>query len=55
VLKRESLRKAIETSVPSAFRELNLKAYDRGFDYGLEHLQTGALKVEELETELVRE
>ena len=55
VLTRESLRKAIETSVPSAFRELNLKAYDRGFDYGLEHLQAGALKLEELETELVRE
>jgi 2-oxoglutarate ferredoxin oxidoreductase subunit gamma len=55
VLTRESLRKAIETSVPGAFRELNLKAYDRGFDYGLERLQTGALKLEQLETELVRE
>ena len=54
---RDSLRKAIESSVPSAFRELNAKAYDRGFDYGLEHLKTGALSMRELEAaeELVRE
>jgi 2-oxoglutarate ferredoxin oxidoreductase subunit gamma len=55
LLQRDSLRKAIEMSVPSAFRELNLKAYDRGFDYGLEHLKNGALTTAELEGELVRE
>ncbi len=55
LLQRDSLRKAIEMSVPSAFRELNLKAYDRGFDYGLEHLKNGALTSAELEGELVRE
>jgi 2-oxoglutarate ferredoxin oxidoreductase subunit gamma len=55
LLQRDSLRQAIETSVPSAFREINLKAYDRGFDYGLEHLKNGALTPSELEAELVRE
>jgi 2-oxoglutarate ferredoxin oxidoreductase subunit gamma len=38
LLNREALRKAVEESVPTAFRELNLQAFDRGFDYGLEHL-----------------
>jgi 2-oxoglutarate ferredoxin oxidoreductase subunit gamma len=55
LLERESLRQAVESSVPSAFREINLKAYDRGFDYGLEHLKNGALSAAELEVELVRE
>lgn len=55
LLQRDSLRKAVESSVPAAFRELNLKAYDRGFDYGLEHLESGALKLEELEAEVVPE
>lgn len=30
-----SVRKAVADSVPEAFRELNLKAYDRGFEYGV--------------------
>ncbi len=34
LLDPESLRKAIADSVPSSFRELNLRAFDRGFDYG---------------------
>jgi len=55
LLERDSLRKAIETSVPGAFREVNLKAYDRGFDYGLQHVKNGALSSSELEAELVRE
>ncbi len=55
LLQRDSLRKAVESSVPASFRELNLKAYDRGFDYGLEHLKNGALSNTELETELVPE
>ncbi len=32
----EALRKAVETSVPSGTEELNLKAFDRGYEYGLE-------------------
>jgi 2-oxoglutarate ferredoxin oxidoreductase subunit gamma len=55
LLQRDSLRQAVESSVPSAFRELNLKAYDKGFDYGLAHLKNGALTANELEAELVRE
>lgn len=34
LLDPESLRKAIADSVPASFRELNLRAFDRGFDYG---------------------
>ena len=53
LLGRESLRNAIESSVPSAFRELNLKAYDRGFDYGVKHLASGSMPTNDLESELV--
>jgi len=34
LLDPESLRQAIADSVPASFRELNLRAFDRGFDYG---------------------
>jgi 2-oxoglutarate ferredoxin oxidoreductase subunit gamma len=34
LLDPEALRKAIADSVPAAFRELNLQAFDRGFDHG---------------------
>jgi 2-oxoglutarate ferredoxin oxidoreductase subunit gamma len=34
LLTPESLRKAVADSVPPATRELNLKAFDKGFDYG---------------------
>jgi 2-oxoglutarate ferredoxin oxidoreductase subunit gamma len=40
ILEKESLRQAVATSVPSHFRELNLKAFDRGYEYGLQALQT---------------
>jgi 2-oxoglutarate ferredoxin oxidoreductase subunit gamma len=30
----EALREAVETSVPSGTEELNLKAFDRGYEYG---------------------
>ncbi len=38
LLKPEALRQAIADSVPDAFRELNLKAFDKGFEYGTKHL-----------------
>ena len=41
LLSRESLRKAVADSVPAAFQELNLKAFDKGFEYGTSFL--GAL------------
>ncbi len=38
LLDRESLRQAVTDSVPPAFRELNQRAFDRGYDYGSELL-----------------
>jgi 2-oxoglutarate ferredoxin oxidoreductase subunit gamma len=34
LLDRDALRQAVADSVPPAFRELNLRAFDKGFDYG---------------------
>ncbi len=34
LLSAEGVRKAVADSVPAAFRELNLKAFDKGFEYG---------------------
>ena len=34
LLEREALRQAVADSVPPAFPELNLRAFDKGFDYG---------------------
>jgi 2-oxoglutarate ferredoxin oxidoreductase subunit gamma len=36
LLEREAVRKAVVDSVPASFRDLNLKAFDRGFEYGLD-------------------
>ena len=38
VLEPEAVRQAVADSVPPAFRELNLKAFDKGFEYGTKHL-----------------
>ena len=38
VLEPEAVRQAVADSVPDPFRELNLKAFDKGFEYGKEHL-----------------
>jgi len=38
VLEPEAVRQAVADSVPEAFRELNLRAFDKGFDYGTKHL-----------------
>lgn len=56
IFSKESLRKAVEDSVPATFRELNQKAFDTGYEYGLKHLSTGALTADQLEVlEEVRE
>jgi 2-oxoglutarate ferredoxin oxidoreductase subunit gamma len=47
VLQRESLRKAVEDSVPAAMVELNRAAFDAGYDYGLKHLESGAIELGE--------
>lgn len=41
---REAMRKAVETSVPKGTEELNLKAFDKGYQYGLE-LKSGRVEV----------
>jgi len=37
LLAPEALRKAVADSVPAAFKDLNLRAFDKGYEYGLEH------------------
>jgi 2-oxoglutarate ferredoxin oxidoreductase subunit gamma len=34
LLEPDAVRKAVADSVPPSFRELNLKAFEKGFDYG---------------------
>jgi 2-oxoglutarate ferredoxin oxidoreductase subunit gamma len=34
LLEADAVRKAVADSVPPSFRELNLKAFERGFEYG---------------------
>ena len=38
LLEPEAVRKAVADSVPSSFQELNLKAFEKGYDYGLKSL-----------------
>lgn len=40
IVDHEAMRKAVGDSVPPAFRDLNLKAFDRGYEYGVQILQT---------------
>ena len=42
LLEPDAVRKAVADSVPASFCELNLKAFDRGFDYGVTALTTNA-------------
>lgn len=51
LLKPEALRDAIADSVPKAFVELNLKAFDKGYEYGLKAL-SGEIETEEPQVEL---
>jgi len=46
VVEREALRNAVAASVPQAYRELNLKAFDRGYEYGVQALQAVIVKQE---------
>ena len=40
----DALRRAVAASVPEAYRELNLKAFDRGFEYGMKELSEVIVK-----------
>ncbi|MGC2111044.1 MAG: 2-oxoacid:acceptor oxidoreductase family protein [Candidatus Korobacteraceae bacterium] len=46
VLDRDALRNAVAASVPEAYRELNLKAFERGFEYGTRELSEIIVKQE---------
>ena len=51
LLRPEALRDAIADSVPKAFVDLNLKAFDKGYEYGLKALN-GPVETEEHEVEV---
>lgn len=38
VINHDAVRKTVETSVPKGTEELNLKAFDRGYEFGLQQL-----------------
>ena len=42
LLEPDAVRKAVADSVPKNFRELNLQAFERGFEYGANVLNTNA-------------
>ena len=44
VVDPDALRQAVAASVPEAYRELNLKAFDRGFEYGTKELSEVIVK-----------
>ncbi len=44
----DAMRKAVAASVPEAYRDLNLKAFDRGFDYGTKELSEVIVKQDSL-------
>lgn len=46
LLSPDAVRKAVADSVPPSFRELNLKAFEKGYDYGVEVLAAGPKKME---------
>ena len=45
IVPHEALRKAVESSVPSGTEELNLKAFDQGYEYGMNLTKKAELKV----------
>jgi len=38
LLDPDAVRKAVSDSVPASFRDLNLKAFEKGYDYGVQSL-----------------
>ena len=48
VVDPEAMRQAVAASVPEAYRELNLKAFDRGLEYGKKELSEVIVKQESL-------
>ncbi len=52
VVGRDALRKAVEDSVPPATRELNLRAFDKGYEYGVANGGRAREETEEERAEL---
>lgn len=52
---KEAARKAVEDSVPAKFKDLNLQAFDKGYDYGEELLTKGPHKDEAADAEIALE
>jgi 2-oxoglutarate ferredoxin oxidoreductase subunit gamma len=48
LLDPEAVRKAVADSVPPSFRELNLKAFEKGFAYGSNAQPVARPELEEL-------
>ncbi len=48
LLSADAVRKAVADSVPPSFRELNIKAFDKGFEYGTTAQAGAPPKLEEL-------
>jgi 2-oxoglutarate ferredoxin oxidoreductase subunit gamma len=46
LLEASAVRDAVADSVPAAFRDLNLKAFDKGYEYGVQALTTKQAAVE---------
>ena len=40
LISKDAMRKAVETSVPIGTEELNLKAFDRGYEWGEKQKQS---------------
>ncbi len=51
ILQPDSLREAVASSVPEAYRDLNRKAFDKGYEYGIKTLK-GEIPSEEPQVEL---
>ncbi len=47
----EALRQAVADSVPPATRDLNLRAFDKGFEYGLTKIETAPEEAEQVPLE----
>ena len=54
LLEPEAVRKAVADSVPASFRDLNLKAFEKGFEYGV-NLLASKTNSQELETVVLSE
>ena len=48
VLEPNALREAVAASVPEAYRDLNRKAFDRGYEYGVKALHETIVKQDSL-------